>query len=66
MKNEMSLDGYGVQNLSIEEQSETDGGFLPLLLVGAGWVCGAMAADIVMNFNSAVAEVNKGWNEVRK
>jgi len=65
MKNEMSLDEYGVQNLSIEEQKETEGGILPAILVAAGALCGAIAWDIVFNFDSAVAAVNRGYNQTR-
>jgi hypothetical protein len=65
MKNEMNLEGYGVENLSLEDQSETDGGFLPYILYTAGTICGAVAWDIVMNWDSAVASVNKGYNQTR-
>ena len=61
----MSLDGYEVQNLSFEEQSETDGGILGAIFVAAGTLCGAVAWDIVMNWDSAVAAVNKGYNQTR-
>lgn len=66
MKN-LVLDNYGMVEMNLDEQKETDGGIWPLIAAGvvalgeaAGWSCAAIAGDIVMNWNSAVAAVNKG------
>lgn len=69
----LALENYDTSELSFDEQSETDGGIWPLIAAGvvalgeaAGWSCAAIAGDIVMNWNSAVAAVNKGYNETNK
>ena len=67
------LESYGTSELSFDEQRETDGGIWPIVAAGvvalgeaAGWGCTARAGDIVMNWDSAVAAVNKGYNQIRK
>lgn len=48
-----------LKELSFEEMQGTNGGILPIIagtvvLAGklAGWTCGLLAADIVVNFNT--------------
>jgi hypothetical protein len=67
------LESYGTSELSFDEQRETDGGIWPIVAAAvvalgeaAGWASGAIAGDIVMNWDSAVAAVNKGYNQTRK
>lgn len=43
MKNEMVLDTLEVQELSFNEEMEVEGGFLPLVVIGACW--GIMACS---------------------
>lgn len=69
----LALENYGTSELSFDEQRETDGGIWPLVAAGvvalgeaAGWGCAAIAGDIVMNWNSCKAALNKGYNETRK
>lgn len=48
-----------LKELSFEELQETKGGILPILacaVIGAGklagWTCGLLAADIILNFST--------------
>lgn len=48
-----------LKELSFEEMVEVDGGILPIIagvVIGAGklagWTCGLLAADIILNFNT--------------
>ncbi|MCL7752474.1 hypothetical protein [Polaribacter sp. Z022] len=63
MKN---LQNFGVQELSVKEIRETDGGILPFLIYGAALLvevaCYSAAGDLILNFDYYSDRLEKAMN----
>jgi len=49
MKTSLELSQWGVQEMSLAELGATDGGFLPLLVIGAALLLGSCGNTVIYN-----------------
>ena len=65
-----ALENYGVQEMSYQEQNETDGGILPLIGVAVGLFLAWYAQDIVNNpvqhYDASVKGYTDGYKAATK